>query len=411
MTGRWWLVFGIDSLNDIMNSALDSNFNLESYWQRLQAARAVHRRESSSLYPGLEAFADASTGNSINWQTGRQDLNAGLNAFYEIDLWGRLRTSVQAEEYRAGAAFSDYRAAAISLSSEVVITWFSIAAAQKQHEIISQQLRTNETMESLIMERFINGIVRSVDILRQRQLTEASRQQLARISAQEQMLQNRLKILSGRSPRTTRVIASLPSLPPMPETDIALKLLNRRPDVQAAWLRLKAADKDLTSAIRNRYPRLSLSTETAFRGDNISNMFENWAYSLAANMLAPVFYAGELKAEADRNAAVKQQLLKDYRQALLTAYREVEDALLLEKQQLLIIESLDEQLALAEQSYGRLRSEYFNGLGNYLDVLTALEELQKLQQQQLTARQQLLEYRVGLYRALAGGFETGRETR
>ena len=393
-----------------MNSVLDSNFNLEIYWQRLQAARAVHRRESSSLYPGLEAFADASSGNTINWQTGRQDFNAGLNAFYEVDLWGRLHSSAEAEKYRADAAFSDYRAAVLSLSAEVVITWFSIAEAQRQHELISQQLRTNETMETLIMERFINGLVRSVDILRQRQLTEASRQQLARIAAQEQILQNRLAILAGRSPRTPRVAASLPSLPPMPETGIALKLLNRRPDVQAAWLRLKAADRDLASAIRDRYPRLSLSAETAFRGENISNMFENWAYSLAANMLAPIFYAGEFKAEADRNEAVKQQLLNDYSQTLLTAYREVEDMLFLEKQQLLIIESLNEQLAIAERSYERLRSEYFNGMGNYLDVLTALEQLQGLQQERLTARQELLEYRVGLYRALAGGFQTERET-
>jgi outer membrane protein TolC len=172
---------------------------------------------------------------------------------------------------------------------------------------------------------------------------------------------------------------------------------------------LQAADREVASAISNQFPRISLSASLSTADLNGGNLFEDWGRSLAGNVIAPLFYGGQLSAEVDRNQAVKKQRLYQYGQSILTAFREVEDALAQEKKQREKIQSIRNQLEIARQAYEQLRIEYFNGMGNYLDVLTALDEVQQLQRDLLTAKMVLLEYRIALYRSLAGGFETTRE--
>lgn len=142
------------------------------------------------------------------------------------------------------------------------------------------------------------------------------------------------------------------------------------------------------------------------RANNVNQLFEGWAYNLAGNLFAPVFQGKALSAEADRSEAVKNQRLYEYGQTILTAFQEVEDALTREQKQVERIQSIEEQLELARQTYEQLRLEYFNGMSNYLDVLTALGEEQQLRRDLISANQTLFEYRIALYRAIAGEFET-----
>jgi multidrug efflux system outer membrane protein len=123
--------------------------------------------------------------------------------------------------------------------------------------------------------------------------------------------------------------------------------------------------------------------------------------------LAPVFYGNRLQAEKDRAKAVKNQRIYEYGQSMLTAFQEVEDALVREKQQLLRVQSLEKQISLSRSTSEQVRSSYLNGVGNYLDALDAMDNLQSLRRQFLSEKLILLEYRVDLYLALAGGFETG----
>jgi outer membrane protein TolC len=112
----------------------------------------------------------------------------------------------------------------------------------------------------------------------------------------------------------------------------------------------------------------------------------------------------------NRTEAVRTQRLYEYGQAVLTAFQDVEDALIREQKQREQIQNLERQVALGRQAYEQLRLQYFNGAVGYLDVLTALDELQQLRRDLLTARRVLVEDRIALYRALAGGFDTGRGT-
>jgi outer membrane protein TolC len=135
-------------------------------------------------------------------------------------------------------------------------------------------------------------------------------------------------------------------------------------------------------------------------------LFEDFALSFAGNLVAPIFLGRELQAEVERTEAVQRERLYDYGQAILTAFREVEDALVREQKQRERIESINKQVELAERAYNQLRVQYLNGAINYLDVLTALSEVQQLQRDQLAASLDLLSFRISLYRALSGSVNT-----
>ncbi|KOH43140.1 efflux transporter outer membrane subunit [Sunxiuqinia dokdonensis] len=409
---QWWTVFEDSELNALVDSALNSNFNLKTAWERLRAAQAVVDRESARFSPRLDGSVRAEKNRSQSQFRDSEVLQLGLSSEYEIDLWGQIRSGVDAERFRAQASYADYQTAALSLTAEIIRTWYQLAEAQSQLQLANEQVETNEQVLHLIKARFGNGLVRGVDILRQQQLVERSKEQKIASEMRLQIIKHQLAVLLGFEPRRTFGfdVGQLPELPPLPDAGVPVDLVQRRPDVQSAYYLLQSADRELASAISRRYPRLNLAASISTAAINADKLFDDWAYSVAGNLLAPIFYGGQINAEIDRSEAIRQQRLYEYGQAVLTAFREVEDALLQEQKQAESIESLKSQVRLSEQTYEQLQLAYFNGMSNYLDVLTALDEQQRLQRNLLAANLELLEYRIALYRALAGGFETKRET-
>ncbi|MCG2589047.1 efflux transporter outer membrane subunit [Rhodohalobacter sulfatireducens] len=405
---KWWTSFEDKRLSTVIDSAMSSNFTLLTAWERLRAAEAVVDRESSLLFPTLEATGSARADRFSDSSRDSEQLQLGLSTSYEIDLWGRIGSTIDAEQFRAQATLYDYQTAALSLTAEITRTWYRLADAQNQLALVNEQINTNLTVLELLNNRFEIGQIQSVDVLRQQQLVEATREQRTYAEARVQTLEHQLAVLLGQTPQSGVDLRpeDLPQLAPLPSAGLPTDLVQKRPDVRSAFASLRAADNDLAAAISNQYPRFSISASASTAAESAGALFEDWAVSFAGNLLAPIFYGGELRAEVDRNEAVKNQRLYEYGQTILTAFREVEDALIQEKKQVESIESIERQLELASQSYRQLRIQYLNGSGNYLDVLTALDDIQQLRRDLLTAQLTLVEYRISLYRALAGSFET-----
>ena len=390
----------------MIDEALRTNLQLAGDWQQFRATMAVVKREKSFLWPDIQASARTAISRPEPDFAGGENLQVGVSAAYEIDLWGRIRSGIEAEEFRAQATYFDFQAAAMSLSAETAITWYQLVSARKQLELINRQIETNEDIVRLIRARFTGGQIRAVDILRQEQLLESTRDQRIIYETNIEVLRNQLAVLLGRPPQNEGRIAgdSLPKLPPLPATGLPLELVRRRPDVRQAYNLVLAADRDMAQAIRNKYPRISLNLEGQMRSNNYSSLFQDWAYTLAGNIVAPLIYGGRLRAEVDRTQALKNQVLYDYGQTVLVSFREVEDALIREQKQKERIEVLEKRLELARKTSEQLRIEFLNGLSDYLDVLLQLDQQQQLQRDMIEARQSLLEIRISLYRALAGDF-------
>ncbi len=402
---RWWTAFNDEALNGLVDQALASNFNLLSAWERLREARAVARREGGDRFPDLEGFADGQY-TSSDGETGER-LELGLASSYEVDLWGRIRAGVQADRLRVEATRADVQAAALTVAAEITRSWVQLLEASARLELLREQVGANRDALELLRARFARGQTRRVDVLRQQQLLEATRQQAAAAESRIAVLRHQIAVLTGRPPRAGMDVPAraLPEMPPLPETGVPADLIRRRPDVQQTFYRLQAANREVAAAIADRYPRLDLRLSYSTLDDGGAEaLFENWALSVLGNLAAPLLDAGRRAAEVERTRAVEQRLLMTYGQTILTAFREVEDALVRERKQLEQVRRLEHQVALAEASYDQLRIEYRNGITDFIDVLSALTDEQQLRRELLTARRVRLEFRIALYRALAGGF-------
>ncbi len=406
LTDAWWESFGDRDLNQLVRHALDRNLSLRASYQRLLQARALADRQSAGLFPTIDATAGAERQESDTVDT--TSFSAGLSASYEVDLWGRVQSLSEAEELRASATLADYQAAGVSLSGEIANTWFQLVEQRAQKNLAKTQLETNKKVLAVIESRFAMGQSRSADVLRQRQLVSASRERLSGIIGEIRILQNQLAVLLGQTPGQGRLPddETLPALPPLPDTGVPADLVQRRPDLQQAWQLVQAADQDIAAAISNRFPRISIEASLSSQANEASNLFDNWLATLAGNLLVPLVDGGQRRAEVRRSEAALEALVQEYRQAVLIAIREVEDALAREQQQKQRLDSLEEQISYAESAYRQLRNQYLNGSVSYIEVLNALQERQDLQRSILNTRQQLLTTRVALYRALAGSIDT-----
>jgi outer membrane protein, multidrug efflux system len=413
MPDQWWTSFNDPVLDSLVEKGLEENLFLAGDKEAYRAALATVAREKSFFSPEISAFSGITERHAQTDLSEDTEFRLGLSASYELDLWGRIRAGVQAEKFAAEAVFLDYQTAAMTISAGITTTWYQLVTARRQLELINEQIQTNEDIVKLIRARFAGGQIRAVDILRQEQLLESTRSQKIQYETDLGILENRLAVLLGRPPQNIDGFAEgiLPELPPLPATGLPLELLRRRPDLQRDYNLLLAADRDMAFAMRSRFPVISLEATGQFRAGNFDNLFENWAYTLAGNLLTPLFYGGRLSAEVDRTKAVKNQRLHEYGQTILTAFQEVENALLREQKQQERIAVLERQLDLSQKTSEQLRIEYLNGMSNYLDVLLALDEQQQLERQMLESKREQLEIRTSLYRALAGAFEMPGDSR
>ena len=402
---QWWRAFDDAELNGLMTQALDGNLSLKASYQRLLQARAAADRQEAGLFPTLNANLGADRRESESSGTDR--FSAGLSASYEVDLWGRVQSLSEAENLRALASEADYQAAAVSLSGEIASYWFELVEQRAQRTLAEQQLAVNENLLTVIETSFSAGQAGAADVLRQRQLVSSSEEQLTNLAGDIAVLENQLSVLLGRTPNRESLPDKkiLPELPPLLDTGVPGELVQRRPDVRQAWRLVQVADRELAAAISNRFPRLSLEASVTDEATNAGELFDDWLFTLAGNLVLPVIDGGERRAAVTSAEAGLQEQVQNYRQAVLTAIQEVEDALARERQLRERLASLERQIALSDASYQQLRRRYMNGAVSYTDVLGALRDQQELQRTRLTARRQLLNYRVALYRALAGPLE------
>lgn len=409
---NWWTSFEDPILNQLIDTALVENFELAGSWEQFQASIASVKSQRSFLFPDIQAEARTGISRPEPDFAGGENSQVGLSAAYEVDLWGRIRSGVEAEEFRARASYYDYQAAAMTVSAETALNWYRLVAARKELDLIEEQIKTNENILKLIRARYTSGQIRAVDILRQEQLLESTRNQKIFFETNVTLIENQLAVLIGKPPQNFSEIpqANFPELPALPQTGLPLELTRRRPDLKRAYSLVLAADRDMAVAIRSKYPSISLNLSAQARSNDFNSLFQDWAYTLAGNIVGPIIYGGRLNAEVDRTEAIKNQRLYEYGQTVLVAFREVEDALVRELKQKERISTLEKQLDLAAKTNKQLKLSFLNGLTDYLDVLIALGQEQQLQRDLINARRDLIEFRISLYRALAGSFETERET-
>ena len=403
---RWWESFGDTQLTALVEEALGANFSLRESWARLEQARALAVKSGARLTPDLSLDASASVrrqGTQATTET-VESYSLGLASNYEIDLWGRIRSEHQAAALSVAATREDLNAAAITLAANVTARWIGVISQRMQKKLLEQQLKANQTLLELVELRFRKSLVSALDVFQQRQVVALSKAQLPLVEQAERELLNDLSLLLGRTPFASPGIRSTGLTIPddIPATGVPAQLLEYRPDIRAAMRRLEAADWNVAAARADRLPAISLTARAAYQADELSLLFDNWFLNLVGNLTAPLLDGGRRKAEVRLQRAVVEEKLAAYSRLVLTAMREVEDALVREQKLREHFIALESQLEAAQNALFEARSRYRSGLNDYLPVLTQLLTVQSLERTRIQRKAELLVARVDLYRALGG---------
>ncbi|MGM0556621.1 MAG: efflux transporter outer membrane subunit [Myxococcota bacterium] len=414
-TDQWCSDFGATSLDRLVEQTWQQNLDLKAAWARLEQSEAVVRESRAPLWPQMSVSASFNNSKqfigNIDTPPGvdlssdaTSTFSVGAAASYEIDIWGKYRKRARAAALDRDAARAAAESLAITLTSQVAEAWFDVVAQRERIALLEAQIEVSEDYLGLTKMRFERGLATGLDLTQQQQNLESLRGQLATAQSRLQTSEHRLAVLTGRPPGTDIDIAlrEMPEMPALPDPGVPADLVEQRPDVRAALLRLKAADQRTAAEVADLLPTLRLSANVQYQAEEIANLFDSLFYNLAAEASQSVFEGGRRRAQVDRSEAVAEEQLYNYGQTLLGAMREVRDALVLEQQQTTFIESLEKQVESAQAALGVSRDRYRRGALSYLRVLTALQSLQQAERTLLDARRQQFSHRISLCRALGG---------
>ena len=407
----WWKAFGSEELNRLIGAALAGSFDLKQAWARLQQMRAVAIQAGADRSPDLSAVGSATYSRQRSASTsyrsqGNSDYLLGLSSSYEVDLWGRIHSQHQAALLDEAASLADLQTASVSIAAEVADRWVQLVSQRRQRQLLDEQLKNNLIFLELIELRFSKAMVSALDVYQQKQVVAGVRARIPLVEADIQLLQHEIAVLLGRPPGTDLALTALtmPETGPLPAVGLPADLLANRPDVRAAGMQLESSQWQVATARANRLPALSLAADAQYGANELDLLFDTWLLNLAANLSAPLWDGGRRAAEVDRTAAQMDEDLWAYRQTVLTAVKEVEDALVRETRQREYIGGLNSVMTAARRGLEEAIQRYRRGLSDYLPVLTQLIAVQDLERDILQQQEVLLRYRIGLYRALGGGW-------
>lgn len=408
LSPRWWLDFPDPALHAFIEEALSSNFSLQSSWARLAQAEAFLKRSRVPFFPTVSAsLAGDSTERENLPGTDGESYTGSLTAAYEVDLWGSVRNSAQAARLDRDSTAESLQAAAISLSAQVASVYYQLVEQRGQLALLERQIQTVSDTLEVIQTRFKRGKVDAIDVLQQERLLEARRGNRQEVVSRIAVLEHTLALLLGQEPigASFETPDTLPVLSAVPQTGIPSRRLQARPDVRAAYFELLAADRRAAAAVADQFPSLRINGSLRSTELEVTDLFDSWVASLGASLAQPLFDAGLRRSEVERTRAAAEIRLNTYLSTILTALKEVEDALVQERQQEALIRSLERQVDLASRVVRQSRERYLRGAESFLRVLDAEQTLQNLERSLLTARRLRVDFRINLSRALAGPVE------
>ncbi|WP_051177029.1 efflux transporter outer membrane subunit [Halodesulfovibrio aestuarii] len=410
----WWESFKSTELNALIEQALSDNFSITIAYARLKQASANLERAGADLYPTLDITGGAKAGRTgTKENTGKpsyyddtQQYKLGAAAAYEVDLWGRIEAQRSASEQTFYATRADLDAAAVSIAASVAETWVDLLRVREEIDILNEQIENNKKRLEFQELRFINGLAESVDVLQQRQILASSQSELPLLIAKEQVLLNALSVLIGSTPldRPTIIQKELPKLIALPPTGLPSDLLVNRPDVRSAGYQLFSAEWSVAEARANRLPQFTLNADAAFSSSVAAVLFNNWATTLAGNIMQPLLDGGLRASEVARTRAVVEEQAALYSQTVSEAIQEVEDALINEEQQQEYLRLIAAQRDATAKTLEDAQLRYLQGQSGYLPLLQEILNVQSLERQMIQQQAELIKLRISLYRALGGGW-------
>ncbi len=397
----WWDLFQDTVLQNLIQVALENNLDLDVALARIAEARANLGFSRADLYPEVNVIANAGVGANTEEDISGSGLIAA-DAFWQVDLWGKIRRSNEAALNELLATEEAYRAVTISLVADVASFYLLLRDFDNRQTVAENTVETRRQTLDIIQARFDAGAVSEVDVNQaQIQLSEAEAavESFRRGRAQTE---NTISVLLGVPPMSIPRGLALDQqiLPPELPAGLPSELVDRRPDVLRAERQLHAQTARIGVAEAIKYPSLTLSADLGASITSASLGF----LDAAADIFAPIFNAGRNQSRVDAEVARTEQALASYEQSILTAFREVEDAMVAVRTYKSEYASRLRQVEAARSAEDLSWIRYDQGMTSYLEYLEVQRQLFSSELRASETLQLRLTSLVQLYKALGGGW-------
>lgn len=413
LPNAWWQRFDDPVTDELVQKALVHNTDLAAAAAAVDRSRAFLKQAYGAQLPEASVGFNRTRQNvSFNFPGGResfisQSYNLDLSISYMVDVFGKLRRAEQAAEYDLFATENDRQSLAHAVVSQVVATRIDIATQQRLLEINAQTISNWEKALEIIDRRYQRGLSPAVDVYIAKENLANAKSQKPRIEQSLILSLHALDVLCGQAPETTddlaKTLPNLPVLSPVP-AGLPADLLDRRPDVRSAEMRLAAGTERIGVRIAEMYPDLTLTASGGYASDHFRDLTlsENQVYAAILNTMAPVFKGGRLKAGVEAAEAETRQSAAQYAGTVLNAMREVEDALVKQQKLSQRITELTDRFQQAQHAERLAVERYQQGVDNILLVLDT-ERGRRLAENELALSQgELWKARVELFLAIGG---------
>lgn len=419
--GVWWDLFHSRQLTRLVNQALENNQDLRGAQARVETARALIGVKRSEWFPQLsighagtiERVSESSFSAFLppGFPTPEVERDSYRTAFdlgFEADVWGRVRRSVESARASQQSAMDTLSAQRLTIAAEVGRNFFVLRSNDAQMQIVRDTISLRQDALNLQDSRFKGGLANEMDVARARTELELARNDLAILERQRGSAEHALAVLCGQLPSEFRVTAdkSLPSPPTIP-AGLPSQLLQRRPDIRAAEQNLRSANAEIGVAEASFYPTFKLTGAGGFETIG-TEMFADWrnrVLSIGPSISAPLFTGGRLKSNLAASKSKYEETLASYRQSILIALRDVEDALLDLRSYSKQRAAVNAALTAANDTSRLARLRYDKGLASYFEVVDADRTVLTTRLALAQIDGQRLISSVVLLKALGGGWK------
>ncbi len=387
--GPWWEIFGDSELNALEERVSCTNQNLQAAFARYERAQAAVAIARSDYFPTIKGYANVSrqqtSGNIANKNDVPiySDYIIGANLAYEVDLFGRIRNNVLASQYLAKASAADLAALDLSMHAELAADYFALRGADSSQRLLDTIVIAYRRALTLIRHRHEGGTVPQADVDQAQTQLENAKTIAADLHLKRAQFEHAIAILIGEAPAfftlkaaplKKRFVAISPRLPST--------LLERRPDIAAAERRVQAANAEIGIARAAFFPSINLVANAGFESDTLSKLIEMpsliWALgpTVSSAILEPLasttlFDGGRLRGLLNSAQANYYESVANYRETVLSAFREVEDSLAAQRQLEEEYDTQTQAAAAAERALAQARYRYRGGIATYLDVVVS----------------------------------------
>jgi NodT family efflux transporter outer membrane factor (OMF) lipoprotein len=424
----WWAIYNDPTLDGLEKQVDLSNQNLKVAEAAYRAARAEVGIARGALLPSVSANAsvrqsgggsrntvitDATgTGTAVGAGGGsRATYQTSLGGTWDIDVWGRIRRTVEGGVATAQASAADIAAARLSAQSEVAVDYFQLRAADEEAQLLNTIIQDFEAALQIARNRFQVGITTQADIFAAQTQIDNAQAQLVNLQLTRAQMEHAIATLIGKPASDVAIApAALTTIIPVVPAGVPSTLLERRPDIAASEYTMASANAQIGVAIAAWYPDLTLTGSYGFASTSLGSLFSapNSVWSFGPSLAELVFEGGAREAQTQEARARYEQSVASYRQTVLTAFQQVED-------QLAALRVLEQEAAVENQTVSDARqseqlslNQYRAGTADFNTVITAQTARLNAENSALSVLNERLAASINLVVALGGGWDNSR---